>query len=132
MSFKVEQCILLLKDKNKLPKLHTIISDFCISPSELENHYFKEVVSASFTASTFMKSHNPYMHCLIASEQDFTLYKCTMGILLGISIFKFNTITKNYSITSWLEHGSKGIKCNRLGIIVLKSNTISCAQELAE
>ena len=113
--------ILSLKDENNIPKLCILIGDLCISSSDFKNHYFKEVVGAGFAISTFMKSHNSRTYRPLASELNFVLYKHTIWILLGISIFKFNTITKNYGITARLEYGTKGITYDRLGIKVLKT-----------
>ena len=51
--------IFLLKDENNAPKILKLIGNLCISSSEFKNYYLKEVVGASFAASSLVKSYNP-------------------------------------------------------------------------
>jgi len=112
--------ILTLKDENNMPKLCTLIGDLYISSSDFKNHYFKEVIGAGFATSSFMKSHNPRIYRPLASKPDFVLCKHTVRMLLDTGYYKCKVITKNYGTTVRLEHGTKGITYDRLGIKVLK------------
>ena len=113
-------------------KICKIIGDLCTSSSEFKNHYFKEVVGASFSASSFVKSCISCTYRLLASESDFVLHKDAMQMLLDISFQKFESITKNHSTVAKSEHGAKGISFDRLGAKVLKTQAISFIRELAE
>ena len=125
-------CILSVKYDDNVPKLCTLIGDLCLSTSEFKNHYFKEVIGAGFAASSFIKCHNPRTYRPLASEPDFALCKHALRLLLDIGLRKFKGIVKNYGIAVRLEHGAKGIACDRLGIKELKSQAINFITELAE
>ena len=55
-----------------------------------------------------------------------------MRLLLDIGLRKFKGIVKNHGIAVRLDHGTKGIACDRLGIKELKSQAINFITELAE
>ena len=104
MYLKVCDYIALPNNASNMHKICKIIGDLCTSSSEFKNHYFKEVVGASFAASTFMKSHNPCTYRPLASELNFLLSKHTLYVSLYIGKCKFRTIIKKYGTTVKFEH----------------------------
>ena len=80
-AIKLYNCIHSIKHNHNVRKVYVLISNLYLSTSKFKNHYFKEVLSASFTTLFCMKCHNPYTYYLLASESNFILYKHTLCLL---------------------------------------------------
>ena len=86
-----------------------MIDDLSITTTDFRNHYFREVVSTGFAATSFIKLHNSRTFRAIALESDFVLCKRIMHLVLDIGSHKMKSINKSYGSIVKVQYANAGV-----------------------